>query len=377
MNFNIRRYVFTGLLLLTPVLFAVTASFVVAREWTMTVDGTTAKINGEFIKVEDDEVHLDLGAVKTTVKMNQLSSEDRAFVLQKIDDASKAKSEPKTATESAKTADTEKPAESEEESTPFDDVNVTPEMFTKIKAAAEQGDADAQSILAMCYLVGKGTTQNKDEGLKWLIKAAKNGEKNAIEICEKLEVDLEESAKSEDDLDDLNYTPLVLKGHTSGLESAVFSPDGKKVVTASSDETARIFDAETGKELRQLNGHNYFVCCASFSPDGKKVVTASNKTARIWDAETGKELRQLNGHTDDVRSASFSPDGKKVVTASTDKTARIWDAETGKELRQLKGHTSWVRSASFSPDDKKVVTASEDETARIWDAETGKELILL
>jgi WD40 repeat protein len=181
-----------------------------------------------------------------------------------------------------------------------------------------------------------------------------------------------------DESDDSAVTPLILKGHTELVSSADFSPDGKKVVTASRDETARIWDAETGKELVQLKGHTDWVYSADFSPDGKKVVTASeDETARIWDAETGKELVQLKGHTEWVCSADFSPDGKKVVTASDDLTARIWDAETGKELVQLKGHTDWVNSADFSPDGKKVVTASSDKTARIWDAETGKELVQL
>ena len=73
---------------------------------------------------------------------------------------------------------------------------------------------------------------------------------------------------------------------------------------------------------------------AAFSPDGKRIVTASeDKTARLWDAETGKPIGEpLKGHTDSVMSAAFSPDGKRIVTASDDKTARLWDAETGKQI---------------------------------------------
>ena len=125
--------------------------------------------------------------------------------------------------------------------------------------------------------------------------------------------------------------------------SAAFSGDGKRVVTASADNTARIWDAESGKEIAVLKGHTDRVRSAAFSRDGKRVVTASeDNTARIWDAESGKEIAVLKGHTDSVWSAAFSGDGKRVVTASLDKTARIWDAESGKEITVLKGHTDSV-----------------------------------
>ena len=119
---------------------------------------------------------------------------------------------------------------------------------------------------------------------------------------------------------------------------------------------------------RRLKGHSEFVISAKFSGDGKRVVTASgDRTARIWDAESGKEIAVLKGHDNFVRSAAFSGDGKRVVTASDDRTARIWDAESGKEIAALKGHDNFVRSAAFSGDGKRVVTASFDRTARIWD----------
>jgi len=171
---------------------------------------------------------------------------------------------------------------------------------------------------------------------------------------------------------------LALTGHTDRVWAAAYSPDGRRIVTASWDNTARIWDAATGREMLRLRGHTDHVNSAAFSRDGLRIVTGSaHKTARIWDAATGRQMLLLGGHTDLVSFAEFSPDGRRVLTASSDKTARIWDAESGRELLQLSGHTDILESAAFSPDGRRVVTASDDKTARIWDAVTGRQIMLL
>ncbi len=164
----------------------------------------------------------------------------------------------------------------------------------------------------------------------------------------------------------------TLTRHTAEVRSAAFSPNGKKIVTASYDNTAKIWDALTGECLHALEGHTYGVYSAAFSPDGKKIVTASDETAKIWDASTGQCLHTLEDHTCGVYSAAFSPDGKKIVTASWDKTAKIWDVLTGDCLHTLEGHRGEIETGAFSPDGKKIVTASYDKTAKIWDALTGE-----
>ncbi len=169
---------------------------------------------------------------------------------------------------------------------------------------------------------------------------------------------------------------IRFEGHCSGVRSAVFSADGQRVLTASDDKTARIWDAKTGAELIRFEGHCSGVRSAVFSADGQRVLTASDdKTARIWDAKTGAEVIRFEGHGRTVNSAVFSADGQRVLTASDDKTARIWDAKTGAELIRFEGHGFGVRSAVFSADGQRVLTASSDNTARIWDAEIGAELI--
>ena len=121
----------------------------------------------------------------------------------------------------------------------------------------------------------------------------------------------------------------------------------------------------------ELKGHTGPVTSAVFSPDGKRVVTAENGTARIWNAESGKELLKLEDHANYVFSATFSPDGTKVVTNNPDQIIRICDTESGNVLRKLEGHTDHIYSVAFAPDGKKIVTVGRDKTVRIWDTETG------
>ena len=171
---------------------------------------------------------------------------------------------------------------------------------------------------------------------------------------------------------------LAITGHTDRVRSAAFAPDGRRVVTASFDDTARIWDAKTGQQVILLNGHTDHLSSASFSSDNRLVVTASgDQTARIWDAQTGHEIVRLTGHAGPVRSAAFSNDSRFVVTASFDKTARVWDVATGREILRLIGHTDHVNSAAFSPDGQRIVTASYDATAGIWEAATGREIRVL
>ncbi len=176
----------------------------------------------------------------------------------------------------------------------------------------------------------------------------------------------------------INRSPIQIlefKAHEERVASAVFSPDGTRIVTASYDGTARIWDAATGDRLNEFSGHTEKVQSAAFSPDGRRIVTASyDNTARIWDAATGSELKVLRGHDGALMSAAFSPDGSRIVTASFDDTGRIWDAATGEQLHVLNGHKTGLFSAAFSPDGARIVTASGDEPIRIWDVATGREI---
>lgn len=168
-------------------------------------------------------------------------------------------------------------------------------------------------------------------------------------------------------------------GHEGYVNSAVFSPDDATILTAGDDGKARFWNAATGNLLeRTLTGHSAGIRRARYSADGRLVVTASDdRTARIWDAVTGATLQTLAGHEWAVLDAAFNIDGRTVVTGSEDGRANLYDAETGKLIRTLEGHTAAVTSVAFSPDGARVLTGSRDRTVKLWDAGSGKEILTL
>jgi WD40 repeat protein len=166
------------------------------------------------------------------------------------------------------------------------------------------------------------------------------------------------------------------KGHTEAVSSVAISGDGKRIVSGSADKTVKVWDATTGKKMLSFEKHTGEVRTVAISRDGKRIVSGSaDWTVKVWDTATGKEMLSLKALF--VSSVAISSDGTRIVSGSTDCTATVWDAATGQEKLSLKGHTHHVLSVAISRDSKRIVTGSNDKTVKVWDAASGKVILSL
>jgi WD40 repeat protein/tetratricopeptide (TPR) repeat protein len=156
--------------------------------------------------------------------------------------------------------------------------------------------------------------------------------------------------------------------HGGGVLSAQFTSDGKWIVTTYTDRTDRVWDAQTGQLLAKPIKHRQPMLSARFSPDQKRIVAAlSERTVCVWDAQSRQVLAQP---IRDVTAREVSPDGTRIVAVSQDNGLGLWEKQIGAALPNPIKNQSPVTSAEFSPDGKRIVTTSEDKTAHVWDAQT-------
>jgi WD40 repeat protein len=181
-------------------------------------------------------------------------------------------------------------------------------------------------------------------------------------------------------LPDLPDPALIrtLSGHTNEVRGCAISPAGDFIVSASCDNTLKVWDAHTGEERRTLSGHTGWVTGCVISPVENNIVSASlDQTLKVWDARTGEVRRTMSGHTRGVRGCTISQARNIIVSASEDTTLKLWDARTGEEQRTLRGHTAEVRGCAISPGGDFIVSASNDRTLKVWDAGSGEERLTL
>lgn len=163
-------------------------------------------------------------------------------------------------------------------------------------------------------------------------------------------------------------TITINVGHSNGAKCLEFTPDGKFLASGSYDETIKLWDVQTGKEIRTFLGHKKNVMGIAISPDGKYIVSGSNdSTLKLWDITNGNEIKTFKGHTAEVNDVCFNSDGKQIISCGDDKTLKIWDIKTGKAVATLVGHRDFVNSVCCSPNGKYVVSCSKDSTLILWD----------
>ena len=179
------------------------------------------------------------------------------------------------------------------------------------------------------------------------------------------------------------------KGHSDAVNDCCFSPDGKSIVSASSDHTLKLWGMpeptllgtlerreswDKATETNQIvEGHLGAVNACAFSPNGNWILSASSDyTLIVWDTTSRAHLRSLRDHSKPVNACAFRPDGKGIVSASSDGTLKTWESDSGTVLRTLRGHSDIVNGCCLSPDGELIVSASDDKTLKVWGVHSGR-----
>ncbi|WP_395739920.1 TIR domain-containing protein [Prosthecobacter sp.] len=170
----------------------------------------------------------------------------------------------------------------------------------------------------------------------------------------------------------------ILSAHAERVTSVAFSPDSTRLASGSEDDTIKLWDSVTGKELASLAGHERTVTSVAFSPDGMYLASGSeDKSIKIWDCVSCNVVATLPGHEGKVTCVVFSSDGKRLASGAEDRTVKLWDVVSHNELSAFLGHENRVATIAFSPDGSSLASGADDLTVKVWDCATGKQLATL
>ena len=141
------------------------------------------------------------------------------------------------------------------------------------------------------------------------------------------------------------------------------------------DKRVLVWDALTGsnvstyesREDRKKEGHTKSVTAVTWSPDGRRIASASrDNTVQIWNPTTARNILTYRGHTDRVNTVAWSPRKERIASAGDDKTVQIWNPDTGERIYTYRGHTNRVNMIVWSPDGTRIASASDDRTVQVW-----------
>jgi WD40 repeat protein/energy-coupling factor transporter ATP-binding protein EcfA2 len=166
-----------------------------------------------------------------------------------------------------------------------------------------------------------------------------------------------------------------LYGHTDTITSAVFTPDGHGLWSASADGSIALWDLnDGGRIVRRFELDLGGVRQIAQSPEGTRLLAATQTGLVLIDPADGRILQAFEGHTGSVNTVAFSPDGAAALSGGADRQVILWDVRTGALVRRMLGHFGPVLSLAFHPDGLRAVSCSVDFSVRIWSLETGEEL---
>ena len=171
--------------------------------------------------------------------------------------------------------------------------------------------------------------------------------------------------------------PLIrtLSGHSGVVNAVAVTADGRRAISASSDQTCIVWDLRTGQGLHTLTGHSAWVWALIVTADGMRAISASgDQTCKVWDLCTRQELHPLWGHRASVRAVAVTADGARAISVSDDETCIVWDLRTGQGLHTLRGHRGSVRAVAVTADGTRAISASEDQMCKVWDLASYEEV---